>query len=535
MGVGISPTIADDGRTVYLNLPQNGSATVPSGRLAVVGLSRTLADGDTIVITGTDGTDVTFEIDTAGDGTELTNVSIVVARDETASEIASKIADAIGAQTIPGLNPNDLSVVAGGLLSIGGQSGLLISVAGDSLEVVGSPSVATSSTIQIQGPVTLTFSPLGGGVIQDGSVLVLKDNADNDVVFEFNERGTPQTVPGAVSVVYDNNDLDSELATSLVAAVNASSAGIFASISGVGQVSFGQVDPDRVSIDDYQDPNDPLITYPGLLANVRQGLVTDGEVLTIRQGTVEVNYEFESSDNGGGVGLGNVQVVFQPGSSVVDVAASLAAAINNSSGGLNISASVDADGLVTLDDLPGTIIDASQAPTLKIGGVPGGAIPILISPGFGRAEVKQALINAINSVNQPGAAPVTTLSAEDRGGATLFVSGGVLFSGPVTSFALPAIADVAGNPLEANRPDLSTQFTILMPNVGLDFGDAPDPVLQVDGRYPTRIENDGPRHVVDDRLFLGQSSDPDSDGQPSIGADGDDQNLQVSEVGRIVC
>ena len=531
LGVGSSPTIGDDGRTVYLNLPPNGSASVPSGRLAVVGLSRTLADGDLIVITGTDGDDVTFEIDTDGEVTELSSVAISVARNETAFEIASKIADAIESQIIPGLNPSDLNVVPGGLVSIGGQRELLLSVDGDSLEVVGSPGVATSSTIQIQGPVILTFSPLGGGVIQDGSVLVLKDNNDNDVVFEFNERGTAQIVPGAINVPYDNNDLDSELAISLVAAVNASTAGITASISGVGQVSFGQIDPQRVSVADYPNPNDPLITYPGVLANVRQGLVMDGEVLTIRQGTVEVNYEFESSDNGGGVGLGNVPVVFQTGSTIADVGASLAAAINNNSGGLDISASVDADGLVSLDDRPGTIIDASQAPTLSIGGVPGGATPILISPGFSSVEVKQALINAINSVNRPGATAVTTLSAENRGGSTLFVSGGVLFNGPVTSFALPAIADLAGNPLEANRPDLSTQFTILMPNVGLDFGDAPDPVAQVAGRYPTRIENDGARHVVDDQLFLGHSSDPNSDGIPSIGADGDDLSLQVTASG----
>ncbi len=419
-----------------------------------------MTDGDTIVITGTDSSVTVFEIDSSNDGvSDANNIEIDVDRTDTAVELASKVADAMRAQTIAGLNPSDLSVVAGGLVSIGGQADLSVEITGDSMEVVGSPSVATSSTIEILGPVILTFSPLGAGVIEDGSVLVLQDELGEDVVFEFNEQGTAQNVAGAIPVQYAQSDTDEDLADSLVAAVNTANIGITAvtDVPGQvdpGQVSFGQIDEGRVSIDDYVDPNDSFTIYPGVIANLRRGLVSDGEILTIRQGTIEVNFEFESSDDGGGVGLNNVPVVFQPGSSIADVGASLAAAINNNSGGLTISASADSEGLVTLDDQPGTVIDVSQAPTLKVGGVPGGAIPILISPGFAATEVKQALINAFNSVNQAGLPPVTSLSAEDRGGATLFVSGGVIFDGPVDSFALPAIADVAGNPLEANRDDL---------------------------------------------------------------------------------
>ncbi len=214
---------------------------------------------------------------------------------------------------------------------------------------------------------------------------------------------------------------------------------------------------------------------------MRRGIVSDGEVLTIRQGAVSVSFEFEAAVGGGGTAANNIAVAFQPGSTIGDVAVSLAAAINNNKGGLRISAVAELDangdptGQVLLDDQPGTIIDVVRAPTLNVIGVPGGATPIRISPAFSSTEVKLALINAINSVNQPGEVPVTTLSAEDRGGATFFVSNGQIFSGPIENFALPAIADLAGNELEANRDDWTTQFTILMPTVGLDFGDAPDP------------------------------------------------------------
>ena len=404
------PTVEDDRRTVYLNLPQNGSVVVPSGQLTVTGVSRSLTDGDTIVITGTDGTETAFEFDAASDGVLGTNVEIDVSRVDTADEIAARIVNAIQAQSIEGLNPTDLEIVEGGLVSIGGETGLAVVASGDSMEVIGMPSVTTSSTIAFTGQ------------------------------------------------------------------------------------------------------------------------VQDGEILIIREGNEEVSFEFQASVGGGSIGQGNVPVIFQPGGSTTDVAASLASAINNNSGALNISAVAD-EGVVTLHDRPVTMIDVTLAPTLTVGGVPGGAIPVLISPAFTAVEVKRALIDAINAINQPGEDPITPLSAEDRGGATLFVSGGVTFSGPVDAFTLPAISDVAGNPLEANRSDLTTQFTILMPTVGLDFGDAPDPVQQVQGRYPTKLVNDGPRHVIDDQLFLGLFSDADLDGMPSVGADGDDLNLQASETG----
>ena len=106
---------------------------------------------------------------------------------------------------------------------------------------------------------------------------------------------------------------------------------------------------------------------------------------------------------------------------------SLAAAINNNKNGLIIEALAELDpvtqlptGQVLLDDQPGTIIDVSAAPTLQVTGVPGGAQPVRIDPSFSSSDVKLSLLNAINSVNDPGEPAATTLSAVDRGGNTLF-------------------------------------------------------------------------------------------------------------------
>lgn len=51
-----------------------------------------------------------------------------------------------------------------------------------------------------------------------------------------------------------------------------------------------------------------------------------------------------------------------------------------------------------------------------------------------------------------------------------------------------------------------------------DFGDAEDP------SFPTLMVSDGARHIIGGPLFLGSTVDQDLDGQPSAGADGDDDD-----------
>ena len=68
----------------------------------------------------------------------------------------------------------------------------------------------------------------------------------------------------------------------------------------------------------------------------------------------------------------------------------------------------------------------------------------------------------------------------------------------------------------------------------MDFGDAVetdcDPTGTHCSRYPTTLAQNGARHVIDSRIFLGNpfidvvQIDAERDGQPTIGADGDDNN-----------
>ncbi len=554
----INPLVENE--SVYLNLSPQGSASVPFGQLTLVGLSRTPGDGDTIIFTPNDGSEQTIiEINRTDepnevlgtkidDGVTVPNIPVNITRLTTGAELATMIVAAIrstaegGVDSISGLDSSALTIINGNQIAIGGQQGLGVGVTGTSLEIVGTPDVTGASTIEVFGPLILNLPLVGGGGFQDGSVLILRDAAGVDVLYEFNLINTPQTVAGAIPITFNTFDTVDVLANNVIATINASPVGLVASYLQGGQISLGRIESDRVVLTGIPaNPNDPIsVTVPGVpQISARRGIVADGEVLTLRQGTNEVSLEFESVNNGGGVRPGNIAIPFQPTSTIGDIAIALAAAINNNRGNLRLTATADLDlvglptGTVSLDDLPGTVVDASLAPTLNVVGVPGGAIAIPISPNFTAEQVKQALLKAINGVNQPGETPLTNLTAEDRGGNTFFVENGAIFNGPISTFFLPGIKDEVGNSLEPNRDDQSTQFTILMPTVGLDFGDAPDPVSGIPGRYPTLLVNDGPRHVAGGGILLGTKVDINADGIPGAAADGDNLRISVSTTGTL--
>ncbi|TWU66700.1 Thermophilic serine proteinase precursor [Crateriforma conspicua] len=521
------------GDKVFFNLPSEGSASVVSGRATIIGISRTPVDADSITVTSVDGsTSATLEINRsdevdldgnpADDGVTDPNIPLNITRLTTANELAQQIATALRGLDIGGLDPNVIEASDGGIVHVGGSDGLGLTETGSAIDVVGSPSVAGSSTIAIMGPLLLRLPGVGGAGIADGSTFIVRDDNGNDVVFEMNVAGTPATVAGATVIDFNTFDDFNTLGDKMVAAINAAGTGVTVVNNGAGELSFGYVTDNRLDVSGIPQ-----------MQKVR-GSVSDGEQVTITQGGVSVTYEFDSILGGGGVGAGNVAVRFLPDSPAGDIATALAAAINENPLGLTISAVAETDsagnptGSVKLNDIPGTVVDVSLSPTLSVSGVPGGAIAVPILPSFTAVQIKQALIAAINSDQNP-----TSLVAEDRGGNTFFVENSQLIDGNLDSFYLPAIKDLAGNPLEPNRDDNTTQFTILLPTIGLDFGDAPDPRDNVPGRLPTRLGNDGARHVVTPDLTLGTRVDAEPDALPTPQADGDDLVINIASSGAL--
>ncbi len=107
---------------------------------------------------------------------------------------------------------------------------------------------------------------------------------------------------------------------------------------------------------------------------------------------------------------------------------------------------------------------------------------------------------------------------------------------------LPAIRDLANNPIQPNRPDGSTRFTIVLS--GVDFGDAPDPWAEaVDdqgnpvppalGRYPTLLESNGARHIVAPGVFLGSGVNSEQNAKQNSDATGDQLDDGVDFLGNL--
>ncbi len=131
------------------------------------------------------------------------------------------------------------------------------------------------------------------------------------------------------------------------------------------------------------------------------------------------------------------------------------------------------------------------------------------------------------------------LNAYLQGDGTFMVTGttAVTAAGAGTIQAVQTIRDRAGNPLDPNRANSLTQFTIVMPDVQLDYGDADGVRIpttrQPNSNFPPVVTNgEGARHAllpIDvPRLVLGNLVDADADGVPSPSATSDDNEASVS-------
>lgn len=530
--LNVKPRLVGD--RVLLGLPSEGSASAGAGQLRIVGLAQTPADGTTLTFTPAGATDpVVFELNRTdlpvNDGVDVESIGIDFDRSTTAGDLAEAIAAAIVAEAslpegIPGVNPSVVDAVANGFVAVGGEEGLQLTTSGSAGVVIsGQPGVTESTSLQIFGELELQLPPIGPIGIPAGTQFTLSGNGET-AIFEYTQSGFTSN-PNAIAIVFSDNDSLDDVTDATVTAINSAvvdgtALGITAQAAGpnTGTIELGQLQDDQIDV-----TGTPLAT--------RRGVVEDGDYVVITQGGTSLLFEFNAASGGGGTTQPDaIEVRYQASASPAEVAAALASAIRNNLGALRLDPVAVGD-TVRLNDVPGTTVDIQNAPRLLQSGVPGGAQPVRINRSFDAMEVKQALIDAINSINDAavaaGQAPFTNLVASDRGGNTLFVENARMIGPQLENYFLQAISDNAGRDLKPNRGDNTTQFTLLMPEVSLDFGDAPDPVGNVRGRYPTLFDVDGARHVIGLGPVLGSLVDGDADGQPTANADGDDTAVEV--------
>ena len=117
-------------------------------------------------------------------------------------------------------------------------------------------------------------------------------------------------------------------------------------------------------------------------------------------------------------------------------------------------------------------------------GVPGGVVTVEFMPdaSFDTAQFAPLILDAIDS------SLLTDVNLTFRGGTSYYINGIQSISG-LQNFFISAIKDNAGNNLKPNQANNETHFTILMPGVEFDFGDAPE-------AYGTLLADNGARHAI---------------------------------------
>lgn len=200
------------------------------------------------------------------------------------------------------------------------------------------------------------------------------------------------------------------------------------------------------------------------------------------------------------------------------------------------------NGAATGDGHRFTVTTSSGATVFELdsnGTVATNSIRVPFTPAMTDYEIALQLLTAINGSG-------TGLSGYLQGDGTLMLNdaNSVTTSGASVSVqTIGAIRDLAGNPLFANRSNSLTQFTIVMPEAVLDYGDAGGvraPTIKAPNSTTPLVTNgNGARHAllpVDVPLLaMGRFVDSEPDGKPSVDALGDDNTglLNLSTLGTV--
>ncbi len=356
-------------------------------------------------------------------------------------------------------------------------------------------------------------------------------------LFEFTSGLLPVISSSAVPIQILRTDSVDDVSAKVASAVASQALGL-TDVRAVedGRILLGGRPTDTLTIigidNDLQVVGQAGVTGKLTLTVPPTTLPTDllGSTFTVRNGSEVVTFEFATDPL---TPSANRLVILNPNDTAAGIAAAIAAEVDAGIVSLtNVTASV---GVVSLNEqnaiIPTGTAQVLASITLPIGsplltgGVSGGAIavPFLPTSEFSPSSAATSLVTAI------GTSPLALQSFSPGGGTLLFtgVQNVILTdaTGATTlvGVAIPAISDLAQNPVDSNRDDDETRFTIIMPEVRFDFGDAPN-------TYGTLLAQNGARHAISggSTLVLGSFVDGEADGQPSPASD--DARLSVSAV-----
>lgn len=507
-------TITDnDGNRSIFEFESGYSMAVPQTTLlTVTGTNADFQDRDTFRITSPNGNSLTFEINLAG-GTAGGNIAV----DLTQATTVVDVRDAI-LSVLQGALPTDPTVTVGEFLDIDP-----VAVSHDQIQL--------GTLAGHSGPTAIAGMDVTGQAdgIADGQTFTYS-TATETITFEFDSNNALND-PTNVRIPFTRQSTPGEIGRAIVEAVQVQPLGLFGAVSSsAGVVTLGGVSGDilDVTLSSLNQVGTPGVTGSLTLTIPagENGASIDGTTFNIDVDGTAINFRYTTDST---LTSPDRLVLLDPTDLVTDIASKTAAEIGRAfPDELSPSASGD---VVTLGEQPAippagetgslTTVDGGTA-NLIVDGVSGGTIPVSFLPTSPSTSIAATLQSEIarSPLN------VTTFSP---GGGTILISGAAMLQSALGGGVptqdgtfTPAVADLAGNPVRETRVNNETRFTIIMPEVVFDLGDAPR-------SYGTMFAENGARHTVDGTRLprLGRFIDTELDGQPT---NRDDSPLTVDIV-----
>ncbi len=480
---------------------ENGySVIVPQTTLlTITGTNSAFQDRDTFTIASPGGNSLTFEINRAG-ATSGGNVAVELTSASTIGEVRDAILATFDG-TIPG-NP---------LVTIKEYLDL------DPI-AVGRNQIQLGTLAGHFGPVPISGLSVSGqpGGVAEGQTFTYA-SATESVTFEFDTDAMLNDMNNE-RIAFSRTSTPGEIARQIVAAVQLHpSLGLTAIAVEDGTVVLGGAVGDVLdaSLSSLVPDGAPGVTgsLTLMVPPAETGASIDGSTFSIDVDGVSITFRYTTDP---AMTSADRLILLAPTDLVSNIATKTAAVIGLAfPDELSPTASGDTVTLGEQAAIPPAGNPASltsvnaQTSGLVVAGVSGGAIPVSFLPTTPRTSIAATLQGAIASA--PLA--VTTFSP---GGGTILISGAQSLqavtagSAPVdVGILTPAVADLAGNPVRETRINNETRFTIIMPDVVFDLGDAPS-------TYRTLFADNGARHTVGGSRLprLGNFIDTEIDGQP---------------------
>ncbi|MFN7733663.1 MAG: tandem-95 repeat protein [Pirellula sp.] len=259
----------------------------------------------------------------------------------------------------------------------------------------------------------------------------------------------------------------------------------------------------------------------GFILSVPAGGVADGDAFVYQPaGGEAVRFEFNLTGNATTT-FGSQIITFTTSDTQATLATKIAAALNPFIKQNGWPVQSIGSGRIAVGGNVGDTLNVSGS-SLGLTGAPGvaagrTAVRFLPIASFDAIAMANQIAKALNQVG-------SGVKAYNLASGVVYVEGVTAISG-LASLSIAPIVDLAGNLLQANRANSLTQFTILMPEVAVDFGDAIERA-DTGATSNTTLANNGVRHGIypDDAslLVLGAFADGEVDGSPSDAADADD-------------